>query len=81
MGVIVNKENSMNDGLSRRIDADLRAKMEGSQKPVGRKKDVDLAEDSEYVQNFEQTSRFGWLWVVLVVVAVGVLIAVGLSHG
>ena len=27
MGVIVNKENNLNDELSRRIDADLRAKM------------------------------------------------------
>ncbi|MBR3180253.1 hypothetical protein IKF57_01850 [Candidatus Saccharibacteria bacterium] len=63
MGVIVNKENNLNDELSRRIDADLRAKMstaaETSETP-------DFAEDSDYVKDFKKTGKFGWVWIILI---------------
>lgn len=73
MGVILNKEND-NDELSRRINADLRARTmeamdESNELP-------DLAEDSEYVQNFQKTSRFGWVWIVLVVLALTALVSI-----
>lgn len=67
MGVIVNKNNDQ-DALSRRINADLRAKamaasdMEGSE--------VDLAEDAEYLKDLKKTGRFGWVWIVLIVLAI-----------
>lgn len=66
MGVIVNKENA-GDELSRRIGADLRAKMIESEKV---EKDADLVEDSEYVKDLKKTSKFSWVIIVLVVVAV-----------
>ncbi len=66
MGVIVNKENA-GDELSRRIGADLRAKMIESEKV---EKDADLVEDSEYVKDLKKTSKFSWVIIVLVIVAV-----------
>lgn len=69
MGVIVNKENTSKNELSRRIDADLKAKqlasagIEGGETP-------DFAEDSQYVKNLKKTSRFGWVWIVLIALAI-----------
>ncbi|MBR2855639.1 hypothetical protein IKE99_01705 [Candidatus Saccharibacteria bacterium] len=66
MGVIVNKENQQNDELSRRISADLRARAiaeaEGGE-------DVDLVEDARYLKDLKKTSKFGWIWIVLIVLA------------
>ncbi len=69
MGVIVNKENSKNDELSRRIDADLRLKMtEGTGVING--ETPDLVDDSEYVKDFKKSGKFGWVWIVLIVLAI-----------
>ena len=65
MGVIVNKKES-SDELSKRINADLRVKAVQE----AEKNDVDLAEDAEYMKDFQKTSKFGWIWVVLIVLAV-----------
>ena len=73
MGVIVNKDNTKNDELSRRIDADLREKMK-SGLDFGEKEDPDFTEGSEYVRNLKKTSRFGGVWIVLVVLAIVSLI-------
>lgn len=67
MGIIVNKENSQNNELSKRIDADLRARQLASADIEG---DPDFAEDSEYVKNMKKTSRFSWVWLVLIVLAI-----------
>ncbi len=82
MGVIVNKEDDKNDVLTRRINADLRAKMYANSddsgkggKPAGNP-DPDLAEDSEYVKDFTKTSKFGWVWIVLIVLAIISLISI-----
>lgn len=75
MGVIVNKENSKNDELSRRIDADLRNKMTSSRE-TGDKNDPDFTEDSEYMKNLKRTSKFGWVWVVLIILAIISLISI-----
>lgn len=76
MAMILNKQDDLNDELSKRISADLRAKMEESSK-VGNA-DPDFAEDSEYVKDFQKTSKFGWIWIVLIlgviVLAVALLI-------
>ena len=66
MGVIVNKENA-GDELSRRIGADLRAKMIESEKV---EEDADLVEDSEYVKDLKKTSKFSWVIIILVIVAI-----------
>ncbi|MBR5939391.1 hypothetical protein IKZ77_02460 [Candidatus Saccharibacteria bacterium] len=73
MGVIVNKENK-NDELSRRINADLRTKMSGTGVIAGDA--PDLVDESEYVKDFSKTSRFGWVWIVLIILAILSLISI-----
>ena len=74
MGVIVNKENS-NDELSLRINADLRKKMsEGTGVIDG--ETPDYVDESEYTKNLKKTSKFGWVWVVLIVLAILSLISI-----
>ena len=74
MGVIVNKKDTDNE-LSRRINADLRAKaMETANIDDGG--DVDLAEDAEYLRDLKKTGRFGWVWIVLIGLAILSLIAI-----
>ena len=69
MGIIVNKENN-NDELSRRINADLRAKAMETVDINDDVSDPDFAEGSEYMEKFKKTSRFGWVWIVLVLLAI-----------
>ena len=58
MGVIVNKNNQIDNELSRRINADLRAKATATldESPEGGET-PDFAEDAEYVKNFKKTRR------------------------
>ncbi|MBR3115649.1 hypothetical protein IKF30_00250 [Candidatus Saccharibacteria bacterium] len=65
MGVIVNKENQQDDELSRRITADLRARAVQEESD-----DVDMVEDARYLKDLRKTSKFGWVWIVLIVLAV-----------
>ncbi len=74
MGVIVNKENNTNDELSRRIDADLREKLSGNSRVENEA--PDLVDDAEYLRDSKTTSRFAWVWVVLVVLAVISLVSI-----
>ena len=77
MGVIVNKENEQNDELSRRITADLRAKaMETAGASGLGGEDPDLAEDAEYLKGLKKTSKFGWVWVVLIILAAASLVSI-----
>ena len=71
MGVIVNKENQQDDELSRRITADLRAKAVQEDKGD----DVDMVEDARYLKDLQKTSKFGWIWIVLIVGAILSLIS------
>lgn len=71
MGIIVNKNNYKNDELTRRINADLRAKVLGAAGVSDDKRDEpDFAEDAGYVKDLKKTSRFGWVWVILIVLAI-----------
>lgn len=74
MAVIVNKENNKNDDLSRRIDADMRAKLSGNSRV--KSADPDLADDAEYLKDLKKTGKFGWVWVVLIVLAILSLISI-----
>lgn len=69
MGVIVNKKTDQNDELSRRINADLRAKA-SENADVFEGDEPDLVEDAEYLKNLKKTSKFGWIWIVLIVLAI-----------
>ena len=72
MGVIVNKE-EQNDELSRRINADLRAKMEESSLDENRE-DPDFVEDSDYVKEYKKTSKYTWVFLILLVIAIVVVV-------
>ena len=72
MGVIVHKEQDKNTELSERITADLR---ERAQRTSGIS-DPDLAGDAEYVADTTTTSRFGWVWFVLVGLALVSLVLI-----
>ena len=79
MGVIVNKNNQIDNELTRRINADLRAKAtsvvgDGPDNDEG--ETPDFAEDAEYVKNLKKTSKFGWVWIVLVILAIGAIISI-----
>ena len=75
MGVIVNKKESQ-DELTRRINADLRAKAVEAADVENNGSDVDLAEDAEYLKDLKKTGRFSWVWIVLVVLAVLSLVVI-----
>lgn len=67
MGIIVNKEDDKNDALTARINADLREKMQTTSEPAN---DPDLVEDTDYVKEYKKTSHFGWVWIVLIALAI-----------
>ena len=81
MGILVNKDFEEKDELSRSISADLKERMEETQKDADKKKDPDLVEDSEYAKDFSKTSKYAWVWVVLGVIAVAGLVAFGITSG
>jgi hypothetical protein len=72
MGVIVTKDDDENRALSRRINADLKEKVERTQKADG--EDPDFISDSEYFEQYEKTGRFGWIWFVLIILAIASLV-------
>ncbi len=74
MGVIVNQENEK-DELSRRINADLKNRQVAAAEIEG-EPDPDLAEGSEYLKNTKKTSRWGWIWIVLIAGAILSIISI-----
>lgn len=66
MGIIVNKDEEKDNRLTDRINADLRVKMAESSNQA---EDPDLAEDTDYVKDLKKTSKFGWVWIVLIILA------------
>lgn len=72
MGVIVNKTNEQDNEITRRIDADLRQKQIAAQES----EQLDLAEDSEYMENFKKTGKFSWVWVILIFLAILSLVSI-----
>ncbi len=75
---MMNREDDKNEELTRRINADLRAKVQTT-KDVS--EDKDFVESSEYVKDFKKTGSFAWLWIVIVVVILVMLIAFGVGRG
>ena len=69
MGIIVNKNQEEDNEITRRINADLR---ERAMQTAGEGDNdmPDLAEDSEYVKTLKKTSKFGWVWIVLIILAI-----------
>ena len=73
MGIIVNKDEDKNNELTNRINADLRAKMSEASNISD---DPDLVEDSDYTKDLKTTSRFGWIWIVLIILAALALVVI-----
>ena len=76
MGIMVNKNNQIDNELTRRINADLREKAVQTSGDIGDDEVPDFAEDSAYVKNFKKTSRFGWVWIVLIILAIVAIVAI-----
>lgn len=72
MGIIVSKNNEENSRLNQRITADLR---ERAQKEMAGS-DPDLVEDSDYAKDLKKGSKYVWIWVVLIVLAVISLVVI-----
>lgn len=64
MGIMVTKDDD-NSKLNQRITADLRERAARSSKI----EDPDLVEDSDYVDGTKKTGSFGWVWIILVLLA------------
>lgn len=64
MGIIVHKETERNTELNDRIAADLRARAQANEVD-----DPDLVEDTDYTKDMKKTSKFGWVWFILVALA------------
>lgn len=69
MGILVSKDEE-NSKLQERIDADLRTRVQQTSEPA----DKDFAEDSEYVKELEKTSKYSWVWFILIVLALASLV-------
>lgn len=76
MGIMLSKEDDKNANLSRRIDADLRSRMEASAKLENG--EMDAVEDSEYTKDLKKTGKFAWIPLVIIVAGVIMLVVVGL---
>ena len=74
MGIILQK-NELNSDLHERIRSDLREKANKTSK-TGKDKEVDLIDDSEYIKGLKKTSRFTWIWFVLVFLAIASLLII-----
>lgn len=71
MAVIVTKRNHDTE-LQKRIQADMDKKVAAGDHD----KTPDLVDDSEYVKDTKKTSKFGWVWLVLIVLAILSLISI-----
>lgn len=76
MGIMLSKEDDKNANLSRRIDADLRSRMEASAKMENG--EMDAVDDSEYTKDLKKTGKFAWIPLVIIVAGVIMLVVVGL---
>lgn len=72
MSIVTNKDEDKSR-LSQRINADLRAKMAETSQISD---EPDLIEDSEYVKDMKKTGKFGWIWIVLIVLALMSIISI-----
>lgn len=71
MGIMATNESERNTRLNQRITSDLRSRVQSSERD-----DPDLVDDSSYVDNTKKTGRFGWVWAVLIILAIVSLICI-----
>lgn len=65
---MVTKDEDDNAALTRKINADLKEKIERTQTADG--EDPDFIADSEFFEQYEKTGRFTWIWFILVALAI-----------
>ena len=70
MGILVQKDDDLNQELSKRINADL---LERARK-TSQISDPDFVEDSDYAEKFQKTGKHAWVWIALVVLALGLIV-------
>ena len=68
MGILV-KDNEERSKLQDRISADLRERAARTSGNEG-EKDVDLVEDSAFIEGTKQSHSTAWFWITLVTLAV-----------
>ncbi len=73
MGVMATKEEDNNADLTNQINADLREKLARTQSVEGEEGDVDYSE-ADYLKEYNKTGRFGWIWLILIALAVASLV-------
>lgn len=71
MGIMMSRDLDNNSELNRRIASDLRERTQSSTR-----RDPDFEEDSAYVEGTKKTGHFGWIWIVLIVLAIISLICI-----
>ncbi len=67
MGVMVTKDEDDNVELTRKINSDLRERVQKTQNVDGDGEEFN--EDSEYLKDYEKTGKFSWIWFVLIALA------------
>ena len=68
MGILV-EDNEERSKLQDRISADLRERASRNSKNEG-EKDVDLVEDSAFIEGTSTWRGTSWFWIILVVLAI-----------
>ena len=74
MGILV-KDNEERSKLQDRISADLRERAMRTNKKEGKDGDVDLVEDSAFIEETKKSHGTSWFWITLIVLA---LISLGI---
>lgn len=64
MGLMMTSNQEKNSRLNQRISADLRQKDQLSDQS-----DPNFVEDANYLKDTKKTSKFTWVWIVLIVLA------------
>ncbi len=65
MGIMMSEDFNRKSELNQRISADLRTRVQKSERD-----NPDYVDDAAYVKDTKKTSKFGWVWIVLIVLAI-----------
>lgn len=71
MGIMTSKDLERNSELNRRISADLRERIQTAAPGTS-----DYDEEETYAAKTKKTGRFGWVWIVLIILAIISLICI-----
>jgi hypothetical protein len=78
MGIIVNQQDNRSE-LQKRIAQELSEKAKKKNEPKG---DLpDGVEDSAYIEGTKKTTGLAWVWVLIVVIAIGILVWFFIASG